>query len=149
MRYVIVLLVVLAAVAAFAGATILSLKGWRFSGTDSITGTVSWKLAVRETSAVSGTGPFEENGIIVTTSAATGPVTFDVKTTQGNFTFSSQDVPFGVSKTMAQSQSGGDVYLAYTQFVHGNRTLAQTQSTKQVITDFAFLSRPTTTIAVQ
>ncbi len=214
LRYLIVLLVVLAAVAAFAGkkllypeidttaatisstqtqsflvimgigekvaanwdgsitatgATILSLKGWRFSGSDSITGTASWKLAVREAPVVQGTGPFEENGIIVTTSAATGPVTFDVKTTQGNFTFSSQDVPFGVSKTFlngralaaqtgaslqltssaeeedfpSMAQSGDDVYLAYTRFVHGDRTLAQTQGTKQVITDFAFLARPT------
>jgi len=151
------------------GATILSLKGWRFSGTDSISGTSSWKLATRDSNGVGGNGPIEENGIIVTTSASTGPVAFDVKTTQGNFTFSSQDVPFGVSKTFlngralaaqtgaslqltssaeeedfpSMAQSGDDVYLAYTRFVHGDRTLAQTLSTKQVITDFAFLARPT------
>jgi hypothetical protein len=213
LRYLVVLLVVLAAVAAFAGkrllypetavtpaaisspltqsflvilgigekaaanwdgsitatgATILSLKGWRFSGADSISGTSSWKLATREVPAVGAPGPVQENGIIVTTSAAAGPVTFDVKTTQGNFVFSSQDVPFGVSKTFlngralaaqtaaslqltssleeedfpSMAQAGDDVYLAYTRFVHGDRTLAQTQSTKQVITDFTFLARP-------
>src|SRR5260370_1585455 len=87
------------------GATILSLKGWRFSGADAIIGPASWKLAVREAPVVQGTGPFEENGIIVTTSAATGPVTFDVKTTQGNFSFSSQDVPCGVSKTFLSGRA--------------------------------------------
>ncbi len=150
------------------GAAILSLKGWRFDAADSISGTDSWKLGTRASAGVGAPGPFEENGVIVTTSGATGPVTFDVKTTQGNFSFSSQDVPFGVSKTFlggralasqtpaslqltsspeeedfpSMAQSGDDVYLAYTQFVHGDRTLAQLQSTKQVITDFGFLARP-------
>src|ERR1700681_1704191 len=77
------------------GATILGLQGWRFSGSNSISGTTSWKLSTR---ASPGSGPLQENGVIVTVSAATGPVTFDVKTAQGNFTFSSQDVPFGVTK---------------------------------------------------
>src|ERR1700730_14004569 len=73
------------------GATILGLQGWRLSGSDSISGTTSWKLSTR---ASPGSGPFKENGVIVTVSAAAGPVTFDVKTAQGNFSFSSQDVPF-------------------------------------------------------
>jgi len=150
------------------GAAILSLRGWRFNATDSISGTDSWKLGTRQAAVVNGTGPFEENGVIVTTSAATGPVTFDVKTTQGNFSFSSQDVAFGTSKTFlngralaaqtpaslqltsspeeedfpSMAQSGDDVYLAYTRFVHGDRSQAQLQSTKQVITDFGFLARP-------
>jgi hypothetical protein len=154
-----------------AGATILSLQGWRFSGADSISGTTSWKMSAREAPPPpQGTsGPLQENGVIVTVSAATGPVTFDVKTTQGNFTFGSQDVPFGVTKPFllgkarvaqtaaplqltssdededfpSTAQAGDDVYLAYTRFVHGDRTLATPQQTRQTITDFTSLARPT------
>jgi len=152
-----------------AGATILSLTGWRASGTDSITETSSWKLATRTTPAVTPPGPYQETGVIVTVSAATAPVTFNVTTAQGNFSFSSQDVPFGSSKTFlngkalaaqtasplqltssneeedfpSMAQSGDDIYLAYTRFVHGDRSLAQSQSVKTAITDFSFLARPT------
>ncbi|HEV2689655.1 MAG TPA: hypothetical protein VGV35_13925, partial [Bryobacteraceae bacterium] len=151
------------------GATILDLKGWRLSGNDSISGTSSWKLSTRTTPSVNPPGPFQETGLIVTMSAANGPVTFDVKTTQGNFSFSSADVPFGVSKTFlagkalvaqtaaglqltnsneeedfpSMAQANDDVYLAYTEFVHGDRLLAQAQGVKTPITDFAFLARPT------
>ena len=40
------------------------------------------------------------------------------------------------------AQSGDDVYLAYTEFVHGDRSLAQSQGTSKPITDFSFLARP-------
>jgi hypothetical protein len=149
------------------GATIVSLTGWRFTAADSITGTASWKLAARG-SPPAAAGPMQENGIVVTIGAPAGAVTFDVKTTQGNFSFSSQDVPFGVSKTFlggralaaqtaaplqvtssieeedfpAMAQSGDDVYLAYTQFVHGDRTQAHGISTKETITDFTPFARP-------
>jgi hypothetical protein len=77
-------------------------------------------------------------------------------------------VPFGVNKTFlsgkvlvaqtgaqfqlttsneeedfpSMAQSGDDVYLAYTEFVHGDRTQATGSSTTQTITDFGFLARP-------
>jgi hypothetical protein len=160
---------------AVTGADIVGLQGWRFSGTDSISGN-SWKMATRLGPVFTTAGPVQENGLIVTVPAATSPVTFDVKTTQGNFSFSSRDVPFGgagangvpasasflsgralVARTgvplqltsspeeedfPSMTQSGDDVYLTYTQFVHGDRSQAVPQSTKQAITDFAFLSRP-------
>jgi hypothetical protein len=111
----------------------------------------------------------QENGIIVTIAATSNPVTFDVKTAQGNFNFSSQDVPFGVTKLFlsgkarvtqtaapfqlttteededfpSMAQSGDDIYLTYTRFVHGDRSSAQALSTKTPITDFSFLARPT------
>ena len=153
------------------GATILSMQGWRFTGTDAINETAnSWKMSTREAppppSATN--GPMQENGIIVTVSAATGPVTFAVKTPQGNFSFSSQNLPFGVSQTFlkgsayvaqtsaplqltssiededfpSMAQSGDDVYLVYTEFVHGDRSQATALSTKTTITNFAFLARP-------
>jgi hypothetical protein len=151
------------------GATILSLQGWRFGGNDSISGTASWKLATRNSPTFITVGPVQENGVIVTVSSATGPVTFDVKTAQGNFSFSSQDVPFGVTKLFlsgkarvaqtaaplqltssqededfpSMAQSGDDVYLTYTRFVHGDRSQAVPLGTSKPITDFAFLARPT------
>jgi hypothetical protein len=150
------------------GASILGLQGWRLGGADSISGTTSWKLSTRTAPILNGTGPIEETGVIVTVSAAAAPIAFDVKTTQGNFTFSSQDVSFGTSKTIlngralvaqtavplqltssaeeedfpSMAQSGDDVYLAYTRFVHGDRSLAVRQSITQPITDFSFLARP-------
>ena len=36
---------------------------------------------------------------------ATGPASFAVTTTQGNFSFSSQDVPFGTSKTFLNGKA--------------------------------------------
>ena len=144
------------------GTTILNVKGRRASDTDSFSGN-TWKLTTRTAG-----GPVQETGVIVTTTASTFPVTFNVTTTQGNFTFSSADVRFGTSKKFlngralgaqtgaglqltssneeedfpSMAQSGDDIYLAYTQFVHGDRGLAQALQVKQPITDFSFLARP-------
>jgi len=159
-----------------AGGTILSLTGWRLWDTDSITGTSSWKLTMRMTAAgpnETGVDLYQETGLIVTIAQSSTPVTFNVTTTQGSFSFTSQDVSFGGSKTFtmpngrlalvmptaaplqltssdeeedfpAMAQSGDDVYLAYTRFVHGDRTLATGISgLKTAITNFSFLNRPT------
>ena len=70
------------------GATITSLQGWRFDGTDSISATNTWKMGTDMAPAppnVSGVSLMQENGLIVTIPATTSPVTFAVKTTQGNF----------------------------------------------------------------
>ena len=154
------------------GATITSLLGWRFDAADSIAANNTWKMTTRLAPAppgVSGVALMQENGLIVTVPATTSTVTFAVKTTQGNFNFSSSDVPFGVSKSFltgsalvaqtaaplqltssqeeedfpSMAQSGDDVYLAYTRFVHGDRSLALAQSTTTAITNFQFLARPT------
>ena len=125
-------------------------------------------MSTRTTPSLNPPGPVQENGLIVKVSGASGPVTFDVTTSQGNFSFTSQDVPFGVSRTFlggralaaqtgaqyqltssteeedfpAMAQSGDDVYLTYTEFVHGDRSVATGTSTTQPITDFSFLARP-------
>jgi hypothetical protein len=154
------------------GATITSLQGWRFDGTDSISATNTWKMGTRMAPAppnVSGVSLMQENGLIVTIPATTSPVTFAVKTTQGNFSFSTADVPFGSSKPFlggsalvaqtaaplqltnseeeedfpSMAQSGDDVYLAYTRFVHGQRSLAEPQGITAPITNFQSLARPT------
>ena len=153
------------------GGAILGLQGWRFTAADSITGTTGWKLATRPGAAgAGGNGPaVEENGLIVTIAAASGPATLAITTPHGDFSFSTQDFPFGVSKTFlggralvaqtgsplaltpsieeedfpSMAQSGDDVYLTYTRFVHGDRSLAQSTSTKTAFAKFDFLSRPT------
>jgi hypothetical protein len=153
------------------GGTITSLQGWRFSGADAITGN-TWKTTTRMALAgpnETGMGLFQETGVIVNVAASATPTTFDVTTPHGGFSFSSKDVPFGtsvpflagravVAQTAApfqltssleeedfpsMAQSGDDVYLAYTRFVHGDRSLAQALSVKTAITDFTFLARPT------
>ncbi len=149
------------------GANVEILRGWRFSGSDSISGS-SWKMSTRTTLALNAPGPVQENGIIAKITAASTPVTFNVTTTQGSFAFSSQELPFGAAKTFlngralaartgaqyqlttspededfpSMAQSGDDVYLAYTEFVHGDRAQATGGTTSQPITDFSFLARP-------
>ena len=86
------------------GGTIVGLTGWRFYGTDAISGSASsgnwsWKATLRTTPSFSPPGPVQETGVIVTIAGASGPVTFNVTTAkQGNFSFLSTDVPFGVTK---------------------------------------------------
>jgi len=150
------------------GATIQIIRGWRFSGTDAISETSSWKLSTRETPSLTPPGPVQENGLIIKITDQATPATFNITTQQGNFSFSTQDLPFGVSKTFlngralaartgtqfqlssseededfpAIAQSGDDIYLTYTEFVHGDRSVATGQSTSQPLTDFSFLARP-------
>jgi hypothetical protein len=149
------------------GATVEIIRGWRFAGTDAITGN-TWKLSTRQGPSLNGPGPVQENGLIVKITSASGPVSFAVATGQGNFNFTSQDVAFGISKSFlngkalvtqtgtqfqltntnedddfpAAAQSGDDVYLTYTEFVHGDRTQATGQGTPKPITDFTPLARP-------
>ncbi len=153
---------------AVTGATVQILRGWRFTNADSVSGTTSWTMSTHTTLSLTPPGPIQENGLIVKVSGASGPVTFSVTTTQGNFSFSPADVPFGTSASFlkgralvaltgaqyqlttsaeeedfpAMAQSGDDIYLAYTEFVHGDRSKAVSISTNQTITDFSFLARP-------
>jgi hypothetical protein len=151
------------------GAAIVDLRGWRFSGTDSITGN-SWKAVNHLLSTgPSATNTYQENGIIVTVTDTGNPVRFDVHTAMGDFSFLSTDVPFGkpahplssrvlVEQTAstlplttsvededfpAAAQAGDYVYVSYTRFVHGDRSLAATIGTQTAITDFSYLARPT------
>jgi hypothetical protein len=154
------------------GGTILSLQGWRFSGADTINGTAGWKTSTRMAPAGAGdagTSLFQETGVIVTVAASNNPITFAVTTPHGNFSFNSRNITFGggtmfltgralVAQTATPlqltsspededypsiAQSNDDIYLAYTRFVHGDRSLAQGINTKTTITDFSFLARPT------
>src|SRR5580765_7273209 len=78
------------------GANLQVLRGWRFTPDDSIA-TTSWKLSTRTGPALNGPGPIQENGVIVKISTPASSATCSVTTAQGNFSFSTQDLPFGVS----------------------------------------------------
>src|SRR5579871_2853638 len=92
------------------GATIVGVTGWRFSATDAISGSASagwsWKASTRTTPSINPPGPFQETGVIVTASAATGPITFNVTTKGGDFSFASTDVPFGTTKFFLPAANG-------------------------------------------
>jgi hypothetical protein len=150
------------------GANIEIIRGWRFTNADSISGTSSWKMSTRVTPSLNPPGPVQETGIIVKISAPNSPATFNITTTQGSFSFTTQELPFGVSKTFlngkalaartgaqfqlsnsaeeedfpVMAQSGDDVYLTYTEFVHGDRSQALGQGVTTAITDFSPLARP-------
>ncbi len=153
------------------GANIQVIRPWRFTGTDSIMGTTGWTAHTHTTVQFGASGPVQENGVIVKIGAPATPVTLTVTITGQSspltFNFRS-DLPFGsrqsflsgrvlVARTGTQfqlsnsteeedfpamAQSGDDVYLAYTEFTHGDRSLAVKQSTTTPITDFSFLGRP-------
>jgi len=87
------------------GAGIQILRGWRFTGTDAINGTASWKMNTRTTLALNAPGPVQENGILVKISPPASTATINITTTQGNFSFTSQDVSFGVSKAFLNGRA--------------------------------------------
>ena len=87
------------------GANIQILRGWRFAGTDAVSGTTSWKLSTRTTPSLNPPGPVQENGLIVKISVPATTATFDIATTQGNFSFSTQDVSFGSSKSFLNGKA--------------------------------------------
>src|SRR6516225_6919228 len=47
------------------GAAIEILRGWRFEGTDAVSGTSNWKAQTRTTPSLNPPGPVQENGLIV------------------------------------------------------------------------------------
>src|SRR5579862_2599939 len=140
------------------GATITSLKGWRFSGKDAIQGSKGWSLSTKLAAAVTGSGPLLENGVIVTVpdNGRNPMFTVTLTATKQTFSFAAQDVEFGPPKPFlsgravvvrvtpglalgqtieeedfpAIAQSGDDVYVAYVQFVHGDRSKAVAINTK-------------------
>ena len=153
------------------GGSILSVSGWRMSGTDTVTGN-SWKLSNHSLSTgPSGVSVYQETGVVVTIPDTGSTVKFAVTTAVGPFSFSTTDVSFGAPLSLlantyrvmvqqtgsplaltsslededypAMAQSGDNVYLAYTRFVHGDRSQAYSINTTTALTDFSPLARPT------
>src|SRR5450759_4029174 len=65
---------------AVTGAPVEIVRGWRFAGTDAISGTTSWKMSTHATPSLNSPGPVQENGLIVKVGASASPVKFDVTT---------------------------------------------------------------------
>jgi hypothetical protein len=148
---------------------VISIRGWRFAEGDSTDKLSSWKASTRVAVGRNGVGQgMEENGVIVTSSGDDPNARFDVTTAQGNFSFRAGDIGWGEDKpflqgkvlvdrspTMVQltsstdeqdfpavAQSKDTVYLAYVQFVHGNRELERRGVLTEDPKDFKWLARP-------
>ncbi|MBK5290268.1 MAG: hypothetical protein JJE04_01055, partial [Acidobacteriia bacterium] len=159
------------------GGQVRSIQGWRFAGGDSTDYRASWKLSTRraqnrpaaQQKKGGAGGPMEDNGVILTASLSSAQASFDVKTPQGSFSFTAQELPYGETKTAldgrvridrvpsslqittsaeeqdhpALAQSGDDVYLAYVDFTHGDRSQATPAQIREQPKSFDFLARPT------
>jgi hypothetical protein len=93
-------------------------------------------------------GPILENGVLIGATLSNPQARFEIQTPQGSFSFAAQEIPPGESKTYlggkvsvdrvpstvqlttsdeeqdfpAIAQSGDDVYVAYVEFTHGDRS---------------------------
>ena len=113
-------------------------------------------------------GAMLENGIIVTAVPDGPSAAFSVETPQGKFSFTPQEVSYGEPKSFldgrvqvdrvpnsvqltssaeeqdfpAAAQTETDVYLAYVEFVHGDRSQTVQGQFPSEPKDFTFLARP-------
>jgi len=113
-------------------------------------------------------GAIEENGVTVEVTAKSANTRFDVETAQGDFSFALGDVPYGETKTFldgrvsvdrvpstlqlttsdeeqdfpAIAQSDEEVYVAYVDFVHGDRSQGWPRQMKEEPKSFDALARP-------
>jgi hypothetical protein len=151
------------------GAEVTSIRGWRFAGTDQSDYKTSWRVSTRYGLArKQGRGPMQENGVLVGARTSSEDARFDVTTAQGNFSFTARQVPFGetrmelggrvqIERVPASTQlttsveeqdhpaiasSGDDVWVAYVEFVHGDRQYERRGQLEQEPKDFDFLARP-------
>jgi hypothetical protein len=113
--------------------------------------------------------PIMENGIIITLASADPGARLSIQTKRGNFAFRVEDVPFGATQRFleggvvvdrvphtakltdspedqdfpALAQSGDEVYLAYVEFVRGDRAQHRWgQMGENPPKDFSFVARP-------
>jgi hypothetical protein len=130
------------------GGTLRSLHGWRFEGSDAITGS-SWKLATHQmrvrAAAQALNAPIVGNGVLAQLTGVTGSTEIEVTTSQGNFTVRLADIPYGkparpmngralIERIPATASLGntpdeedypaaavapnGDIWIAYVSFAH-------------------------------
>ncbi len=149
---------------------VASITGWRFLAGDSTDSVSSWKCSTREGvgNNANVTGPMLPNGVIVTAATDTPDARFDVKTAQGNFTFTAAEIAWGQDKdfldgrvvvdrvpTMARltdstdeqdfpaiAQSNDNVYLSYVEFVHSDRSREGMRPMQEAPANFDEWARP-------
>src|SRR5260370_40337470 len=112
-------------------------------------------------------GPILENGVLIGATLSSPQARFEIQTPQGSFAFAAQEIPMGESKTYlggkvvvdqtpstvqlttsdeeedfpAIAQSGGEVYVAYVEFTHGDRSQAFALLQEEP-NSFDYLARP-------
>ena len=155
------------------GAEIDSIRGWRFQGTDSTDYKSSWRRATRRgpggaaQKKKKAAAPLQDNGVLIAARVGSPEARFNIKTEQGDFSFTAAEVPYGEQQSAlngrvqidrvpatrqlttseeeqdfpALAQSGDDVYLAYVEFVHGDRTKALPNQMRQEPQSFDALAR--------
>jgi len=147
------------------GATIAAIQGWRFAGKDTTDNKSTWKLSTRVSSGSN--APMMENGVVITANLADPAAQFKITTAQGDISFSASDIAYGSMKPFlkgrayvdrvpttvqltssieeedfpAAVQSGDTVYVAYVQFVHGDRS-GENRTLQTAPANFDWLGRP-------
>jgi hypothetical protein len=147
------------------GARILALDGWRLAPGNRVEGT-NWKITSDQPDRP---GSLVENGVVVTAELTTPDSRFEVKTLQGEFSFSVEEVGFGPGKSFldgraiverlpfttqltsspeeqdhpAITQSSDAVYVAYVEFTHGDRSQKWPRQLKEKPASYDPLARPT------
>ena len=110
----------------------------------------------------------QDNGVLIAARVGSPDARFAIKTEQGEFNFTAADVPYGEQQALlngrvlvdrvpatrqlttseeeqdfpALTQSGDDVYLAYVEFVHGDRGKVLPNQMRQEPASFDTLARP-------
>lgn len=113
-------------------------------------------------------GATADNGVVVTATLQDPKANFQIETPQGNFSFSAAELPFGEAKVVldgkarvervpasvrltdsneeqdhpALAKAGEDVYLAYVDFTHGDRSQDQGRQFTAEPKSFDYLARP-------
>ena len=148
---------------------IASIHGWRFAAGDSTDSKSSWKASTRQAVGRQGNPQgMIEAGVIVTLSGSDPNSRLDVKTAQGSFSFKASEISWGAPTSYlngkatvdrapatvqlttstdeqdfpAIAQSGDTVYVAYVEFVHGNRDLERRMQLSEAPQNFDTLTRP-------
>ncbi len=156
------------------GGTLQSLEIWRPEGDDTAEG-ATFRLATRRAGPQSAAdkktgrpGPLLENGLLVSARLSDPRARFEVRTAQGNFTFTADQAALGeipsflegrvtverVPSTVqltdsleeqdfpALAQSGDTLYIAYVEFTHGDRSQKWPQQIAANPGQFEALARP-------
>jgi len=115
-----------------------------------------------------GPGPLADNGVIITSALQNPGATFTIDTPQGRFSFQASELPYGEAKTVlngrvriervpstvqlitsaeeqdhpVMAQTNDDVWLAYVDFTHGDRSQEQPFQLRTEPKSFDFLARP-------
>lgn len=113
------------------------------------------------------TAAVQDNGVLIAARMGAGDARFNVKTEQGEFSFAASEVVYGEQQSAlngrvlidrvpatrqlttseeeqdfpALAQSGDDVYLAYVEFVHGDRSKALPNQMRREPENFDALAR--------